>query len=301
MINIHNDRFERLKQNLLKLNEKKRKKRVGETRIHLTQYFSHVIPLATQRFVFSPIYRSCAACQAGSMHLYNVISPNNLTPLKVLGGLYDAVGFRKLWSLSRVHILSGAMFPGVVICGKSISSQGVLSSSNAAFPNRYMHTALLCNAAHLFSYPFDVAFGRLSSTFNTDVSLWKYFRSTYGKYGVERLYSGYTLCAASTALHLLVALPLNEHLQGKLRERLSHQIDMNPIATSTIRPLEPRGTLRTQMIHSHLELNPIEMFPLNIVFGSFAAFIARTVTYPLDTLRYERFVTNNSHGINKAD
>ncbi|GFE53869.1 hypothetical protein BaOVIS_012730 [Babesia ovis] len=312
MINIANERFEQLKQNLLKLNIKKRKKRVGEARMHLTQYLAHVLPLASQRLLLAPIYRSCVAYQGANQAFYSALKLSHPSPFSILGehlelvapgpvegymlhnylskssrrikyansayshnilGLYDSIGFRKLWSLCRVHMLSGAIFPAVLICTKSASGQTIYPRSNDSLGSGYTGTAMLCSFAHLFSYPFDVAYGRLASTLSTNVSLKTYFYQTYTDHGFYRLYSGYSLCFASTVLHLLTALSLNEHLQGKLKDRLSYQIERSPVYRSTIRPLEPA------------ELKPIEMFPWNIIFGSIAAFAARTVTYPLDTLR----------------
>ncbi|ORM40585.1 uncharacterized protein BXIN_1976 [Babesia sp. Xinjiang] len=273
MINLANERFEQLKQNLRKLNSKKHKKRVGETRMHLTQYLAHVLPLASQRLILAPIYRACVAYQGGNQSFYRSLQLLNATPFSILGGLYDSIGFRRLWSLARIHIFSGAVFPAVLIGTRSVSGQGVYPRANDSLGSGYMGTVMLCNFAHLFSYPFDVAYGRFVSTLGRDVSLRRYFNEVYTEHGFGRLYSGYSLCVASTALHLLVALSLNDHLQGKLKERLSYQIERNPVLNSTIRPLEPS------------ELKPIEMFPWNIIFGSFSAFIARTVTYPLDTMR----------------
>lgn len=274
MISIPNDSFDKLKQNLLKLNIKKRKKRVTEGRVHLTQYLAHALPLATQRLMFAPIYRSCIACQGGARALCAQLSPANFTTLNILGELYGTLGFTKLWSLSRLHILPGVIFPGVMMIGKGVSNYQVYHHhSNGYFGRGYLYTASLCNAAHLISYPFDVAFGRFASTMATEVSLRDYFRKIYMHHGIERLYSGYSLCVASTCIHLLIALPINHHLQSKLKERISYQIDSSPIATSTIRPLEPR------------ELKPIEMFPWNIIFGSVSAFLAKTMTYPIDTIR----------------
>ncbi|GIX65636.1 pyridoxal-phosphate dependent enzyme [Babesia caballi] len=183
MINIANDRLERLKQNLLKLNNKKHKKRVGETRVHLTQYVAHVLPLATQRFLLAPIYRCCVAHQGGNLDMYSALRLSNPAPFNILGGLYDSIGFRKLWSLSRVHVLSGAIFPGVLICTRSLASQSVYPRATGSFGNGYFRTVLLCNFAHLFSYPFDVAYGRFASTLQTEVSLRKYLFDTVGKHG----------------------------------------------------------------------------------------------------------------------
>ncbi|GBE62260.1 GDSL esterase lipase [Babesia ovata] len=241
MSDITTDRLERLKQNLLKLNYKKHKKRVGEARIHLTQYLAHVLPMASQRFLLAPIYRSCVASQGGNMTLYNMLRISHPTPLKILIGLYDSMGFKKLWSLSRVHILSGAIYPGVLIGSRIWVGDSVYPNGNGTLCYNYMRTVMLCNFAHLFSYPFDVAYGRFASTVARDVSIRQYLRETISKYGFARLYSGYTICATSTALHLMIALSLNNHLHGKLKERLSSQIERNPAYSSTIRPLEPRG------------------------------------------------------------
>ncbi|CDR97662.1 hypothetical protein, conserved [Babesia bigemina] len=290
MADITNDRLERLKQNLLKLNYKKHKKRVGEARIHLTQYLAHALPMASQRFLLAPIYRSCVASQSGNMTLYNMLRISHPTPLKILIGLHESVGFKKLWSLARVHTLSGAIYPGVLI-GSRVWLGNSYSNANDTFSYAYMRTVMLCSFAHLFSYPFDVAYGRFASTLAGEVSVRTYLRETISKYGLARLYSGYTICAASTSVHLMIALPLNNHLHGKLKERLSLQIERNPAYNSTIRPLKPRGMDNSFMIL--LELKPIEMYPWNVIFGSFAAFIARTATYPLDTMRLG--ITTDGH------
>ncbi|EDO07021.2 Mitochondrial carrier family protein [Babesia bovis T2Bo] len=273
MINI-NDRFDQLKQNLLKLNiKKKKKKRVGDTRMYLTQYLAHVLPLAGQRIVLAPIYRSCVAYQSANQALYTALKLSHVSPISILGGLYDTLGFKKLWNLSRIHLLPGAIFPGVLMFTKHMTGFTFYPQSNRLLDKGYLGTLMLCNFSHVFSYPFDVAYGRFASSLTTELSLRKYFYETYKLHGVGRLYSGFSLCLASTAVHLYASLSLNQHLQGKLKERLSHQIEKSPVYRSTIRPLEPS------------ELKPIEMFPWNIIFGSTAAFMARSITYPLDTLR----------------
>lgn len=66
-------------------------------------------------------------------------------------------------------------------------------------------------------------------------------------------------------------------------------MDQHPLYKwdGNVRNVNPKGdfTMRN-MIKKIIDLKPIELYPWNIISGSTSAFIARTVTYPLDTIRY---------------
>ncbi|EKX74237.1 conserved hypothetical protein [Theileria equi strain WA] len=276
MINVGIDKYEGLKERLRKFNEKKKKKRVTDARLNFTQYTAHVIPLSTQRFILSPFNRSVLFSQIGCGTFNKLFSINNTTPLNILRGSYERFGLLKLWKGTTPHLASGTIFPGIYILSRWVSDLKYIPYNDkrrVVYVKRYLSLFSVYTFSHLFSYPFDVAYTRLATNYSGSVKIKSHLRSVWNTKGMQGFYSGFSLCLMSTATYLLITFPLNEKFQYKLIESVNDEISKHPLLKQNVKSIQPK------------ELKPVELFPFNLIFGSVSAFIARTITYPLDTIR----------------
>ncbi|XP_953562.1 uncharacterized protein TA09725 [Theileria annulata] len=267
--------YEKLKERLNSINIKRNKKRVTDTRLQLTQYISHIIPITTQRLILSPFIRSSLICQINSNKFKQLFNINNLTPINIFKGTYNRYGIYGLWKGTTLHILSGIIFPGIYIITNSITNK-----TKSDYFKKYLESLTICTFSHLFSYPFDTCFTRLSSNYNIH-NFRNYIKQTIQNQviksnmniGIRNLYSGFLLCLISTSTHLMITLPLNEQIQYKIIENINEEISKNVILKSNIKSLNP------------IEMKPVELYPFNLIFATVTSFISKTITYPIDTLK----------------
>ncbi|UKK00920.2 hypothetical protein MACK_000995 [Theileria orientalis] len=269
--------YERLKEQLKKINvKKKEKKRVTDTRLHLTQYISHVIPLSSQRLILSPFNRSALLTQIGCNSFKTLFNIKNPTPLNILKGSYERFGFLNLWKGTTSHILSGVIFPGFYILSKCMSNLTYIPHGDKRrneYLKRYLELLSICSVSHLFSYPFDTGYTRLASNYKNNSKIRAYLRETWKKRGIKNIYAGFSLCLLSTATHLLITIPLDQNMQYRVINSINEEIAKNPILNSNIKTIKPK------------ELKPVELFPFNLIFATISSFLSRTITYPINTLK----------------
>eukprot|EP00375_Theileria_parva_P004044 XP_766731.1 hypothetical protein [Theileria parva strain Muguga] len=235
--------YERIKERLRSINIKRNKKRVTDVRLHLTQYLSHVIPLSSQRFILSPLIRASLLSQIGSYNFIKLFNIRNTTPVNIFKGTVGIYGFKGLWKGTTSHVLSGVIFPSVYMISKWISNVTYVpyyDKPKGQYLKRYLESLSICTFSHLFSYPLDTCYTRLSSDY-TNCSIknivWKELKNCIG---VRNLYSGFLLCLLSTSTHLMITLPLNQQMQYRIINSVNDEIAKNPILKSNPKSIKPK-------------------------------------------------------------
>lgn len=102
------------------------------------------------------------------------------------------------------------------------------------------------------------------------------------------MYSGFLLCLLSTSTHLMITLPLNQQMQYRIINIVNDEIAKNPILKSNPKSIKPKG-ITTQFVNLqsfYVELKPVELYPFNLIFATLVSFVSKTITYPIDTLKY---------------
>ncbi|KAK2198143.1 bifunctional Mitochondrial carrier domain superfamily/Mitochondrial substrate-solute carrier [Babesia duncani] len=92
---------------------------------------------------------------------------------------------------------------------------------------------------------------------------------------IKRLYDGFSICLASSCIHLWIGSVLCEMSMRKMKRDLDMEVSQHPL-------IKWDGDVHK---FAPTELKPVEFYPWNVLFGSASAFAAKTITYPLDTLR----------------